>query len=364
MKEILEQINSLSKRVAEAVKIVGLEKLKNELKDLEKKMQASDFWTNHMQAAKISRQAAEAKKEIEIWENMNKEIFDLVSLVDDSSVQKTDLAKEIQDQVAVLEKKFEKMELGLLMSGKHDQAGAVVSIHAGAGGDDAQDWAEMLSRMYLCWAENNGYKTEILDSARGSSAGIKSITMNISGVRVYGQLKSEYGVHRLVRLSPFDADHARHTSFALVEVLPELDEVGDFDLDETDLRIDTYRSQGAGGQHVNTTDSAVRIVHLPTKITVTCQNERSQAANKETAMKILQAKLQYLLEEERVDEIKKLKGDHKQAAWGNQIRSYVLHPYKMVKDLRTEYEESNPDKVLDGEIDRFIESFLRFQAKK
>jgi len=363
MKEILEKLNNLSSRIEKAIKIVNLDKLKSELEELQLRMQSTDFWQDTQSATKISKQAADLEERISQWQDLEKQVFELITLArEDQQDKQVNLLEEISDQAEELESRFEKLELSLLMSGRYDQAGAIISIHAGAGGDDAQDWAEMLSRMYLRWAESKGFVTEILDSTHGTTAGIKSITIKVSGPRVYGQLKGEYGVHRLVRLSPFDADHARHTSFALVEILPELEKVADLEVDESDLRIDTYRSSGAGGQHVNTTDSAVRIVHQPTGLTVTCQNERSQASNREAAMKILKAKLQHLLEVERVDEIKKLKGDYKQAAWGNQIRSYVLHPYKMVKDLRTNYEEADPEVVLNGKIDGFIESYLRWQA--
>lgn len=363
MKEILEKLNNLSGRIEKTLQIVDLNKLKKRLTELEKKMQNPEFWQERSQATKISKQAADLKEQIDRWEQLEKAVFELASLArEDDNDLDVNLNKEIEVQTTLLEREFEQLELMVLMSGKHDQSAAILSIHAGAGGDDAQDWAEMLSRMYLRWAERHNLATEILDSTRGSTAGIKSITIKISGPRAYGRLQGEYGVHRLVRLSPFDADHARHTSFALVEVLPELDELEDFKIDENDLRIDTYRASGAGGQHVNTTDSAVRIIHKPTGLTVTCQNERSQASNRETALKILKAKLQHLLETQRVDEIKQIKGDYKQAAWGNQIRSYVLHPYKLVKDLRTNYEESDPEDVLNGKIDGFIESYLRWQA--
>lgn len=365
MKETIEKIIALQVRLAAAEKIVDLAKLEQELKKITALMQESDFWQDQARAVQISRQAAELDEQIKVWQGLQQEAADLLEIsLADQKDQGVNLRPEIDQQVEQLEQKFARQELILLLSGKHDQGGAIVSIHAGAGGDDAQDWAEILSRMYLRWADRHNYQSEILAATRGSTAGLKSITIRLSGTRAYGQLKGEYGVHRLVRLSPFDADNARHTSFALVEVLPELADVDEVVIDPTDLKIDTFRSGGAGGQHVNTTDSAVRLTHLPTRISVSCQNERSQAANKETARKILQAKLQYLQAAQRVDEIKQLKGEHKQAAWGNQIRSYVLQPYKLVKDLRTEYEETDPDRVLAGEIDGFIESYLRWAAGK
>jgi len=251
------------------------------------------------------------------------------------------------------------MEGQLLMSEPYDERPAIVSVHAGAGGTESQDWAEMLLRMYLRWAERNRLKTEILDQTEGEEAGLKSVTFAVDGRWAYGRLKSERGVHRLVRISPFDSQKRRHTSFALVEVMPEVDEAADVQIREDDLRVDTYRSSGAGGQHVNKTDSAVRITHLPTGIVVTCQNERSQIQNRERAMAVLRARLVERQQEEREAELAQLRGEHVEAGWGNQIRSYVLPPYTMVKDLRTNVETSNPTAVLDGDLDPFIEGYLR-----
>ena len=251
------------------------------------------------------------------------------------------------------------MDAQLLLSEPYDERPAIVSVHAGAGGTESQDWAEMLQRMYLRWAEQHRYRTEILDQTEGEEAGIKSVTFSITGRWAYGRLKSERGVHRLVRMSPYDSAKRRHTSFALVEVMPEVDETAAIEIDEKDLRIDTYRASGAGGQHVNKTDSAVRMTHLPTGIVVTCQNERSQIQNRERAMAVLRAKLAERAEEEREAEMGRLRGEHVEAGWGNQIRSYVLAPYTMVKDLRSGVETSNPAAVLDGDLDAFIEGYLR-----
>jgi peptide chain release factor 2 len=251
------------------------------------------------------------------------------------------------------------MEARLLLSEPYDERPAIVSVHAGAGGTESQDWAEMLLRMYLRWAERNKYRTEILDQTEGEEAGLKSVTVAIDGRWAYGRLRSERGVHRLVRISPFDSQNRRHTSFALVEVMPEVPEDAAIEIDERDLKVDTYRASGAGGQHVNKTDSAVRITHLPTGIVVTCQNERSQIQNRERAMAVLRAKLVERAEEEREAQMARLRGEHVEAGWGNQIRSYVLQPYTMVKDLRTGVETSNPGGVLDGDLDAFIEGYLR-----
>lgn len=249
-------------------------------------------------------------------------------------------------------------ELRAMLSGEHDRANAILSIHPGAGGTESQDWAEMLLRMYLRWAERRGYKTEITDYQPGEGAGIKDATITVSGEYAYGYLRAEKGVHRLVRISPFDANKRRHTSFVSVNIVPEIEDDIKIEIDEEDLRIDTYRSSGAGGQHVNKTDSAVRITHIPTGIVVQCQNERSQHKNKATAMKILRSHLYKAEEEKQRERLEKIQGEKKEIGWGNQIRSYVLHPYRLVKDLRTKVEVGNADAVLDGEIDMFIEAFL------
>jgi len=270
-----------------------------------------------------------------------------------------DLEADLQRDLDALSADWTRMEGRLLLSEPYDERPAIVSVHAGAGGTESQDWAEMLLRMYLRWAERNRYRTEILDQTEGEEAGLKSVTVTIDGRWAYGRLKSERGVHRLVRISPFDSQNRRHTSFALVEVMPEVPEDAAIEIDEKDLRVDTYRASGAGGQHVNKTDSAVRITHLPTGIVVTCQNERSQTQNRERAMVVLRAKLAERAEEEREAEMARLRGQHVEAGWGNQIRSYVLQPYTMVKDLRTGVETSNPTAVLDGDLDAFIEGYLR-----
>jgi peptide chain release factor 2 len=269
------------------------------------------------------------------------------------------LLPDLQRDLEQLQRDWTAMESRLLLSEPYDERPAILSVHAGAGGTESQDWAEMLLRMYLRWAERHRFKTEILDQTEGEEAGLKSVTVGIDGRWAYGQLKSERGVHRLVRISPFDSQKRRHTSFALVEVMPEVPEDAEVEIDEKDVRVDTYRASGAGGQHVNKTDSAVRMTHLPTGIVVTCQIERSQAQNRERAMAVLRSKLIERQMEEREVELARLRGEHVEAGWGNQIRSYVLQPYTMVKDLRTNVETGNPSAVLDGDLDPFIEGYLR-----
>jgi len=269
------------------------------------------------------------------------------------------LHDEVAEKLKALSAKYEKLEFYLLMGDKYDRENAIMAIHSGTGGREAQDWAEMLMRMYFRFAERQGWRVRILDESRGSEGGLKSATISVQGAWAYGYLKSEAGVHRLVRISPFDAEKMRHTSFALVEVLPELADVGHIEIDPKDLRIDTFCASGHGGQSVNTTYSAVRIVHIPTKITVSCQNERSQQQNKETAMKILKTRLHQLEEEKKREKKETLRGEYAAAEWGNQIRSYVLHPYKMVKDHRTKHETADAEEVLDGNLEPFMESFLR-----
>lgn len=323
-------------------------------------MAVSDFWSDAERAKKVSKKAAELREELEIWENLKKDLGELSDLV---GLDDENLRQEIENKLAEIEKIFEALEFKTLFAGKHDVNNAIVSIHAGAGGTDAQDWAEMLFRMLSRFAEKKNFSVEILWESRGEEAGYKSVTFRVSGRYAFGYLKSEAGVHRLVRISPFDAEKMRHTSFALIEVIPELEEISEIEIDSKDLRIDTFMSGGKGGQSVNTTYSAVRIVHLPTNITVQCQNERSQQQNKETALKILASRLHHKKEIELEEEKKKLRGEYKSAEWGSQIRSYVLQPYQLVKDHRTEFETVDTAGVLNGEIETFIEAYLRKQLE-
>jgi len=304
-------------------------------------------------------QLAQHKRTVDKWRELERKIADITELIplaeDDAS-----LGEEIQEEIKTVTSRLDELELETAFSSEYDARNAILSIHAGAGGTESQDWAEMLLRMYLRWAERRGYQAEILATSPGDEAGIKSAVIGINGDYACGYLKSEHGVHRLVRLSPFDADHARHTSFALVEVMPEAEANVDITIEPGDLKVEAFRSSGPGGQHMQKTSSAVRLTHLPTGLVVHCQSERSQHQNKDIAMKILQARLLELELAERAQERAKLKGKRISAGWGNQIRSYVLHPYKMVKDHRTDYQTSNPDAVLDGDLDGFINAYLRF----
>jgi peptide chain release factor 2 len=320
-------------------------------------MQKPGFWDDQAHAAAVSAAHSRATRKLESFRGLEAELDDLDALAalteeDDS------LAEELAGQLDDAKRRLDELEEERLFRGRYDSGDAVVSIHSGAGGTDSQDWAEMLLRMYLRWAQRRGFEVELKEASPGEEAGLKSATLFVKGENAYGLFSAEKGVHRLVRLSPFDAAHRRHTSFALVEVSPLVEEDVDIDLDESDLRIETYRASGAGGQHVNKTDSAVRITHLPTKIVVQCQNERSQSSNKQTAMKLLRSKLVELEERRRREEIAKEKGEAQDVAWGSQIRSYVLHPYTMVKDHRTGFEMGDAERVLDGDLDGFVHEYL------
>jgi peptide chain release factor 2 len=307
-------------------------------------------------------QLGASKNLVQTWRQLEKRVTELLDMTtlaieeNDQSIQ-----EEIQQDMEEITSQLDELETRLILSDEYDNRNAILTVHAGAGGTESQDWAEMLLRMYLRWAERRKYKAEILDTSAGDEAGIKSATVEIRGDYAYGYLKSEHGVHRLVRLSPFDADHARHTSFVLVEILPEAKEEIDIKVNPEDLKVDTFRSSGPGGQHMQKTSSAVRITHLPTGLIVACQSQRSQRQNKESALKVLYARLLELNRIEKEREKAKLKGERIEAGWGNQIRSYVLHPYKMVKDHRTDYETSNANAVLDGELDDFINTYLRYK---
>lgn len=297
------------------------------------------------------------------WRDLKKRAQDAVEYLELAIEENhADTVQEIAAEATVLEKEIGELEFNLLFAGEYDQSNAALSIHAGAGGTEAQDWAQMLLRMFLRWAEGHGYTTEILEETPGEEAGIKSVTVEVSGPYAYGRLKSERGVHRLVRLSPFDANHRRHTSFALVEVMPELDQDAEIEINPDEVRVDIYHASGHGGQNVQKVATAVRLTHVPTGIVVTCQNERSQLQNKENAWKVLRARLLERKIEEQEAERARIKGQHVEAGWGNAIRSYVLHPYQMVKDNRTAYETARTDLVLDGELDPLMEAYLKQQV--
>ncbi|HXE10267.1 MAG TPA: peptide chain release factor 2 [Verrucomicrobiae bacterium] len=345
----------LKQEVGQAMRRLDIDRQGQELIKLQEASRQPDFWNDSSAAQvtmkEISRLEARTNPWLELKQGID-EATEMLALKDSS------LQAELKDQLSGLEKKFDGLKAELRFSGPYDDHDAILSIYAGAGGTDAQDWTQMLLRMYSRYFENNRWDVKVVDESPGDEAGLKSVTLEVQGSFAYGKLKGEHGVHRLVRLSPFNADNLRQTSFAKVEVMPMVDKPGELEIDDKDLKIDVYRSGGHGGQSVNTTDSAVRVTHLPTGLTVAIQNERSQLQNKETAMTILRSRLAQLQLEQHAEKLEKLKGPNQSAEWGNQIRSYVLHPYKQVKDLRTRYETSDPDKVLDGGLDPLIDAYL------
>lgn len=318
-----------------------------------------DFWNDPQNAQEILKKSKEMKDKIEVYGRLYHNYEELDTMMSFIEEGDSSFEEEFIDGIKRLEKDVEEIKIETLLKGEYDKNSCILSIHAGTGGLDAQDWTKMLWRMYVRWAEDKGYKVKILDQLQDPEAGIKSVTLHIEGLNAYGYLKAEKGVHRLVRISPFDSSGKRHTSFASVDVIPEMDETVEIDIKPTDLKIDTYRASGAGGQHVNKTDSAVRITHLPTGVVVQCQNERSQHVNKEFAMKMLKAKLLELKELEQKEKIEDLQGEYNQIAWGSQIRSYVFNPYNLVKDHRTNVEVGNIQGVMDGDLDVFINAYLR-----
>jgi peptide chain release factor 2 len=365
MENLIKNIENLRERVLETMKILDVDRKFSEAHRLRGEMNRPDFWDDREKAVEISRQADELEKEAAIWQKLADNIRDLEEVsAEAGELKDNSIEEEAAAQYLKYKSEFEKLEFYVFFSGKYDESNAILSIHAGTGGVDAQDWAQILERMYLRFVEKMGWKAELIDRVVGGEAGIKSSTISIKGRWAYGYLRSESGVHRLVRISPFDAEAMRHTSFALVEVIPELPEAQDIEIKESDLKIDVFRSSGPGGQSVNTTDSAVRIKHIPSGIVIACQNERSQHQNKETALKILRSKLFKLEEEKKEAEELKMRGEAQKAEWGKQIRSYVMQPYKMVKDHRTNYETQDIDGVLEGEISRFMEEYLRWSANQ
>jgi len=333
-----------------------------EIKDLTKIAQEPDLWNNPEKAKKITQEIEKLKSIVEPIKNLQKNINDLEELLPLIEEDKS-LEEEFLNELKNIQNKYEELEFLQLFQDEDDKGNCYLQIKPGAGGTESCDWASMLYRMYQRWAEKKGFKYEIIDYQPGDEAGIKNVIMRIIGPYAYGYLKTERGIHRLVRISPFDANKRRHTSFAAVSVTPEIDETIEVEINEKDLRIDTYRASGAGGQHVNTTDSAVRITHIPTGIVVQCQNERSQIRNKQTAMKLLRSKLYQYYKEKKEEELSKKSGEKKSISWGNQIRSYVFHPYNMVKDHRTNIETGNVQAVMDGDIDQFILGYLKYLLK-
>ncbi|HEY8347679.1 MAG TPA: peptide chain release factor 2 [Symbiobacteriaceae bacterium] len=362
--DLIRQARQYLAKLEELRRSLDLETRNREISALEHKVAAPDFWNDQEAAQKVMKELAALKAPVEKWEHLHKRAEDLLVMVElAEEAADAELAAEAAREAQDLGNALREYELQLLMRGKYDSYNAILSIHAGAGGTEAQDWAQMLMRMYIRWAERHGYKVEVLDQLEGDEAGIKSVTMAVRGPYAYGFLRPEMGVHRLVRISPFDASGRRHTSFAAVEVMPEIEEdVDDIVIRPEDLRIDTFRSSGAGGQHVNKTDSAVRITHLPTGIVVTCQQERSQIQNRQKAMMMLRSKLVELKLEEQNREMAQIRGPQMEIAWGSQIRSYVFQPYTLVKDHRTQEEVGNVQAVMDGELDNFIYSYLEKKA--
>ncbi len=356
MENLTPLLQAMQAQIHELIERVDLENKARRASELEQEASAPDFWSNPEQAQRVMQEISRLKGEIDHWNAVLTRINDTLEL---AQLEDETLHDDLSHETLQLQEAVERLSLQTLLNGPYDNQNAIFAIHAGAGGTDSQDWAQMLERMFLRWIENNGYKVEILDRSEGEEAGLKSVTMSIKGDYAYGYLQSEQGVHRLVRISPFDAARRRHTSFSKVELWPDIEGDIEIEINEKDLKIETYRSSGAGGQNVQKNDTAVRLTHIPTGIVVSCQNQRSQTQNRERAMQILKARLFEIERKRRDQQIAALKGDIVSAEWGNQIRSYVLHPYRIVKDHRTGYEDSNTDAVLDGRLNGFMEAYLR-----
>lgn len=357
MDDVKERANQLRSAISAAAQKLQIDNLTMHLIDLQAQTQQPEFWNYNPDAKEIMKQISKLEKRIKPWQKLLKNVTDDIDLL--QSADDT-MRAEMEKSLQAIEDEFNAVKEQLKLTGPHDDYDAIITISAGAGGTDAQDWTQMLYRMYSRYIEKNKWKVKLVAESPGEEAGMKSLTMEVEGMYVYGKLKGEHGVHRLVRLSPFNSDNLRQTSFARVEVLPKIDAPNEVEIDEKDLKIDVFRSGGHGGQSVNTTDSAVRITHIPTNVVVTIQNERSQLQNRETAMTILRSRLAQLQSDQHAAHISELKGETEQAAWGNQIRSYVLHPYKQVKDLRTKYETSDVDSVLNGDLDAITDAYLEY----
>lgn len=351
MKEQIKKILAISEELKKSFRELDIDKKLAELESLNKQLEDPHFWDDSDNAQKLSKKQAKLKSIVEPWAGLKQKIDEARELAEMGDVS---MLSEISKQIEDASSSLDELKKSLKYNGPYDDHDAVLRLQAGAGGVDAMDWTSMLERMYLRWAEKSGYKAQLIEESKGDEAGIKSATITISGVNAFGKLQSEHGVHRLVRLSPFNSDNLRQTSFAMVEVLPQIDEPDEVEIDDKDIRVDVFRASGHGGQSVNTTDSAVRITHIPTNIVVSIQNEKSQIQNKETAMKILRSKLAQLQVEQHAERISELKGPNQEAAWGNQIRNYVLHPYSQVKNTKTKFEVKDAQKVLDGDLDLFL----------
>ncbi len=356
MSDLKPQISELLDNVEAAFEKLDVDSKQAKIEELNEQMQQPDFWNDNAVAQQTSKQHAKLNKQISPWLELKAHAQDLAELVE---LGDESLANEISTTLDRAKKNYDTLSFALMFDGPYDDYDAILRLQSGAGGTDAQDWAQILQRMYARWAEDNDMKIELIEESSGEEAGIKSATMTFSGPNAFGKLRGEHGVHRLVRLSPFNSGSTRETSFAMVEVLPQIDQPDEVEIDDGDLRVDVYRASGHGGQSVNTTDSAVRITHVPTNIVVSIQNEKSQIQNRETAMKVLRSKLAQLQIEQHKEKIDDLKGPSKEAAWGNQIRNYVLHPYTMVKDSRSKHETTDAKAVLDGDLNPFIDAYLR-----
>ena len=365
LEENLRLLESLKEKIEQIKDSMKIDHLKNDLQALEEESSKEGFWNNQENSNKVFSKIKILQRKINSYEDLNSELNNLIEMNQLLEVEPdTDLLKELLKNSNLIVERIDNLEIQTLFAGKYDSNNAIITLHPGAGGTESQDWAEMLYRMYSRWANANGFSIKELDYLDGDEAGIKSVTALVSGENAYGYLKGEMGVHRLVRISPFDSGGRRHTSFASLEVLPEITDDVEIEINQEDLRIDTYRASGAGGQHINKTDSAVRITHLPTNIVVACQSERSQTMNKETAMRMLKSKLLDLKEKENKETIAELKGEQRDIAWGSQIRSYVFCPYTLVKDHRTNYEVGNVQGVMDGDLNDFMKAYLKMLISK
>lgn len=358
MQDLIDRARDCDQKTKDLMVLFDFTIKEAELGEFQKKSEEPDLWNNNENAQRVMKKLADLRNEVNEWLALQKLVQDSIELAE---MDEESLRPELETELKQIEDLLAKKEFNVMLSGKYDKGNALLAIHAGAGGTDSQDWAGMLERMYLRWAEQQGFQTEILDATPGEEAGLKSATIAIDGPYAFGYLRSEKGVHRLVRLSPFDAAHRRHTSFALIEILPEVAEDNEIRIPSEDIRIDVYKSSGAGGQNVQKNATAVRITHIPTGMVVSCQNERSQIQNRANAMRVLRSRLLEMKQEQQAEELSDLRGEYIKAEWGSQIRSYVLHPYHMVKDHRTDFEMGNTQTVLDGDLNGYMEAFLKMK---